>query len=95
MVTNLSKDSHLNTKSAGLQLLHNCSTWRRHTSLSGEQGQVRADKKQVVQQYEHCRSSSGTNSNASRSAFTIPCQDIKIVIGTGRQHHGVVQLWLQ
>ena len=39
----------------------------------GLQAQVTADKKHVVLQSLHCLSSSGSNSNASRSASVVPC----------------------
>lgn len=40
--------------------------------------QARADRKQVVLHLSHCLSSSGNNSNASRSASVTPCEHMNI-----------------
>ena len=54
--------------------LQRSDAWCRHTRWSGLQGQVSADRKQVVLHFWHCRSSSGTSSNTSCSDDSTPCR---------------------
>lgn len=51
--------------------------WHNDRNSLGEQGQVTEDRKQVVLHTEHWRSSSGSSSNASRSASTVPWNGVK------------------
>jgi len=51
---------------------HKSDGWYRQTKRSGLQEHVRADKKHVVLQAVHWRSSSGTNSNTSSSDINTP-----------------------
>lgn len=53
---------------------HKSEGWYKHTRRSGLQEHVRADKKHVVLQAVHWRSSSGTSSNTSSSDINTPWQ---------------------